>query len=105
MVETVRHPAIQTFLEWAREAIGRDPSFRVKVDAALAELTISPALRYHLEAELDLTSRPGAGRARRRLPHSKLWLCFILLDLRPPEENPCLARHAPSPAPPWPPSC
>jgi hypothetical protein len=61
MVETVRHPAIQTFLEWAREAIGRDPSFRVKVDAALAELTISPALRHHLEAELDLIGRPGAG--------------------------------------------
>ena len=61
MVESVRHPAIQTFLEWAREAIGRDPSFRVKVDAALAELTISPTLRRHLEAELDLISRPGAG--------------------------------------------
>jgi len=61
MVESVRHPAIQTFLEWAREAISRDPSFRVKVDVALAELTISPALRHHLEAELDLIARPGAG--------------------------------------------
>ncbi len=57
MVESVQHPAIQTFLEWAREAIGRDPSFRVKVDAALAELTISPKLRHHIEEELDLIGR------------------------------------------------
>ena len=61
MVESVRHPAIQTFLEWAREAIARDPSFRVKVDAALAELTISPKLRHHLEEELDLIARSAAG--------------------------------------------
>jgi hypothetical protein len=61
MAESVRHPAIQSFLEWAREAIGRDPSFRAKVDAALSELTISPALRHHLEDELDLIARPGAG--------------------------------------------
>ena len=61
MVESVRHPAIQTFLEWARAAIGRDPSFRVKVDAALADLTISPTLRHHLEEELDLIARPGTG--------------------------------------------
>ena len=57
MVESVRHPAIQTFLEWAREAIGRDPSFRAKVDAALAELTISPTLRHHLTDELDRIGR------------------------------------------------
>ena len=61
MVESVQHPAIQTFLEWAREVIGRDPSFRVKVDAALSELTISPTLRRHLESELDLIVRPGPG--------------------------------------------
>ena len=61
MVESVRHPAIQTFLEWAREVIGRDPSFRVKVDAALSELTISPTLRRHLESELDLIARPRPG--------------------------------------------
>jgi len=61
MVESVQHPAIQTFLEWAREVIGRDPSFRVKVDAALSELTISPTLRRHLESELDLIARPGPG--------------------------------------------
>jgi hypothetical protein len=60
MVESVRHPAIQTFLEWAREAIGRDPSFRVKVDAALAELTISPTLRHHLTDELDRIGRADA---------------------------------------------
>jgi hypothetical protein len=59
MVESVRHPAIQTFLEWAREAIERDPAFRVKVDAALADLTLSPTLRRHLESELDLMARPG----------------------------------------------
>jgi len=41
--------------------IGRDPSFRVKVDAALSELTISPTLRRHLESELDLIARPGPG--------------------------------------------
>ena len=63
MVESVQHPAIQTFLEWAREAIGRDPSFRVKVDAALAELTISPKLRHHIEEELDLVTR-GAATSR-----------------------------------------
>jgi hypothetical protein len=57
MVESVQHPAIQTFLEWAREAVGRDPSFRPKVDAALAELTISPKLRRHIEEELDLVAR------------------------------------------------
>jgi len=57
MVESVQHPAIQTFLEWAREAVGRDPSFRAKVDAALAELTISPKLRHHIEEELDLITR------------------------------------------------
>jgi hypothetical protein len=57
MVESVRHPAIQTFLEWAREVIGRDPSFRVKVDAALDELTISPMLRHHLTDELDRIGR------------------------------------------------
>jgi hypothetical protein len=57
MVESVQHPAIQTFLEWAREAVGRDPSFRSKVDAALAELTISPKLRHHIEEELDLITR------------------------------------------------
>jgi hypothetical protein len=63
MVESVQHPAIQTFLEWAREAITRDPSFRVKVDAALAELTISPKLRHHIEEELDLITR-GTAPAR-----------------------------------------
>ena len=61
MVESVQHPAIQTFLEWAREVIGRDPSFRVNVDAALSELTISPTLRRHLESELDLIARPRPG--------------------------------------------
>jgi hypothetical protein len=60
MVESVQHPAIQTFLEWAREAVARDPSFRVKVDAALAELTISPKLRHHIEEELDLIARGNA---------------------------------------------
>lgn len=57
MVESVRHPAILTFLEWAREAIGRDPAFRAKVDAALAELTISPTLRHHIDDELDRMAR------------------------------------------------
>jgi hypothetical protein len=57
MAESVRHPAIETFLEWAREAIGRDPSFRAKVDAALADLTLSPALRHHLTDELDRIPR------------------------------------------------
>lgn len=61
MVESLRHPAIQTFLEWAREAIGRDPSFRAQVDAALAELTISPGLRHQLTEELDRIARPRAG--------------------------------------------
>jgi hypothetical protein len=61
MVESVRHPAIQTFLEWAREAIGRDPAFRVKVDAALAELTISPKLKHSIEEELDRIARPTDG--------------------------------------------
>jgi hypothetical protein len=61
MVESVRHPAIQTFLEWAREAIGRDPSFRPKVDAALADLTISPKLKHFIEEELDRISRPRDG--------------------------------------------
>jgi hypothetical protein len=60
MVESVRNPAIQTFLEWAREAIGRDPAFRGQVDAALAELTISPTLRHHLTDELDRIARDGA---------------------------------------------
>ena len=60
MVESVRHPAIETFLEWAREAIGRDPSFRAQVDAALAGLTISPLVRRHIEAELDLIARQPA---------------------------------------------
>jgi hypothetical protein len=60
MVESVQHPAIQTFLEWARDAVGRDPSFRSKVDAALAELTISPKLRHHIEEELDLITRGNA---------------------------------------------
>jgi hypothetical protein len=62
MVESVRNPAIQTFLEWAREAIGRDPAFRVQVDAALAELTISPTLRHHLTDELDRIARDGTAR-------------------------------------------
>jgi hypothetical protein len=61
MVESIQHPAIQTFLEWAREAIGRDASFRAKVDAALAELTISPKLRHHIEEELDLAARGATG--------------------------------------------
>ena len=39
MVESVRHPAIQTFLEWAREAIGRDPSFRAQVGFGPISLT------------------------------------------------------------------
>jgi hypothetical protein len=60
MVESVRHPAIQTFLEWAREAIERDPSFRAEVDAALADLTISPILRHHLTDELDRIARGDA---------------------------------------------
>ncbi len=57
MVESVQHPAIQTFLEWAREAIGRDPSFRTQVDTALAGLTISPKLKHQLEEELDQIAR------------------------------------------------
>lgn len=65
VVESVRHPAIQSFLEWAREAIGRDPSFRVKVDAALSELTISPALRHHLEDELDQIAVAAVGGGAR----------------------------------------
>ena len=56
VVESIRNPAIQAFLEWARDAIGRDPSFRPKVDAALAELTISPKLKHHIEDELDRIS-------------------------------------------------
>ncbi len=57
MVESVRHPAIRTFLEWAAEAIRRDPAFRARVDAALAEVTISPKLRHHIEEELDRVGR------------------------------------------------
>jgi hypothetical protein len=53
VVESIRHPAIQAFLEWARDAVGRDPAFRAKVDAALGELTISPKLKHHIEDELD----------------------------------------------------
>ena len=56
-LESVRHPAIQTFLEWAREAIGRDPSFRSKVEDALADLAISPTLRHQLDDELDRIAR------------------------------------------------
>ena len=52
-MESIRHPAIQAFLEWARDAVGRDPSFRPQVEAALAELTISPKLKHHIEDELD----------------------------------------------------
>jgi hypothetical protein len=62
VVESVRHPAIVGFLEWAREAIGRDPSFRPQVDAALAELTISPQLRRHIEQELDRIMPVGEAR-------------------------------------------
>ena len=62
MVESVRNPAILSFLEWAREAIGRDPSFRPKVDAALAGLTISPQLRRHIEHELDRIAPVGGSR-------------------------------------------
>jgi hypothetical protein len=61
MVESVHNPAVETFLEWAREAIGRDPSFRAKVDAALADLTIAPNLRHQIENELDLMGRPRPG--------------------------------------------
>jgi len=60
-VESVRHPAIQTFLEWAREAIARDPAFRGEVETALAALTISPKLRHQLDAELDQIVRDSAG--------------------------------------------
>lgn len=62
MVESVRHPAIQTFLEWAREAIARDAAFRPEVDAALARLTISPQIRRHIEAELDRVQSVGSAR-------------------------------------------
>ena len=60
-IESVRHPAIQTFLEWAREAIARDPAFRAEVETALAELTISPQLRHQIDAELDQIARESTG--------------------------------------------
>ena len=66
MVESVRHPAIQTFLEWAREAIGRDPSFRVKVDAALAEL----ALLFHSHWIGQVIVHPGGD--------TDAWLTLLL---------------------------
>ena len=59
-LDSVRHPAIQAFLEWAREAIGRDPSFRAQVDTALADLTIAPKLRHQLDDELDQIARESA---------------------------------------------
>jgi hypothetical protein len=52
-VESLRHPAIQTFLEWARDAISRDPAFRSQVEEGLSGLSISPKLRRQLEEELD----------------------------------------------------
>jgi hypothetical protein len=62
-LESVRHPAIQTFLEWAREAIERDPSFRSQVEEALSGLTISPKLRHELDEELDRIAREAPVRS------------------------------------------
>jgi hypothetical protein len=63
-LDSVRHPAVQAFLEWARAAIKRDPSFRSQVDAALADLTISPRLRHQLDEELDRIASRTTSPAR-----------------------------------------
>jgi hypothetical protein len=52
--------AIDSFLQWAREAIERDPSHWVDVEKALAETTMPPELRRVVEAELKrLASQHG----------------------------------------------
>jgi hypothetical protein len=44
--------AVESFLAWAREAIARDPSFRGKVEKALAETTMAPDQRRQVEREI-----------------------------------------------------
>lgn len=56
--------AIESFLNWAREAIARDPTHWADVEKALAETTLSPELRRLVEAELarlaaDYRQTPG----------------------------------------------
>lgn len=53
MSRDIGRAMLDSFLEWAAEAIARDPSHRADVEKALAETTMAPELRRVAEEELE----------------------------------------------------